>query len=269
MGHTQAKRILARIADLHHHPALDKVQNLLLVGEPSSGKTALLRHYAKAYQPAASGQERCALSWPILSVQLTNGPDEAVLYETILTVLQSAFAPRANVASKRHQATQLLHGSGVKLVFLDELHNLLLGSALQQRKFLAGLKYLTNELGIPLVCAGVESARNALCLDKQLSSRFEVARLPQWSMDVEFRRILASFERLLPLEKPSHLADSALAFKLLELSHGSIGRLVRILRLAAIEAIRSGAECISLELLQAMPLFPLADEGLLDGQVRY
>jgi Cdc6-like AAA superfamily ATPase len=199
IGHTQAQRILARLTELHCHPPSDRMPNLLVVGEPSSGKTVILRHYANQYQPTTDSRRSRPLRWPVLFVQITNGPDERALYETILDVIQAPYAPRARLETVRWHVIQLLRDMEVKLLFLDELHHMLLGGGLQQRKFLAGLKYLANELRIPLICAGIESAHNAICLDEQLASRFEVARLTTWSMNQEFIRLLASFEKVLAL----------------------------------------------------------------------
>lgn len=258
VGHTQAKRILTRLAELHHYPPVDPdANNLLLIGEPGSGKTGLMRYYAKAYQPSIKDYK---LHWPIVAVQLADGPKESSLYEAILKALQSTYRARATVSEKRYQVLHLLRVNQVKLLFIDEVHQMLLGSALQQRSFLAGLKSLCNEASVPLVCAGVESAHNAMCLDEQVGRRFEIARLPQWTMNQEFVNLLLSFERLLALKKPSHLTEPALAFKLLERSRGSIGRLSRILKLAAIHAIQSGEERITLQVLQNMNALPLADE---------
>lgn len=255
IGHTQAQVILQHLARLHHGPPVDPdAMNLLLIGEPGSGKTSVLRHYASAYKPSGTGL-------PILFIKIADGPKESALYETILDVLHSSYPPRASTKDKRHQVLSVLKTSQVEMLFIDEIHHMLLGSALQQRSFLAGLKTLVNELSIPLVCAGVESAHNAICLDEQVGRRFEVARLPVWSMDQEYRRLLASFERILALRKPSNLIDQALAFRLLEMSRGSIGRLGRILKLAAIHAVKTGVECITIKGLKDMNALPLADDA--------
>jgi DNA polymerase III delta prime subunit len=255
VGHTQAQAILTYLAHMHHGPLVDPdAMNLLIIGEPGSGKTSVMRHYASAYKPSGNG-------FPVLSIKLADGPKESALYETILDVLHSSYPPRASAKDKRCQVLRVLKTSNVQMIFIDEIHHMLLGSAMQQRNFLAGLKTLVNELSIPLVCAGVESAHNALCLDEQTGRRFEVARLPVWSMDRDYMRLLASFERILALRKPSNLINQALAFKLLELSRGSIGRLGRILKLAAIHAVKTGVECITLKVLKDMNALPLADDA--------
>ncbi|AMJ65964.1 TniB family NTP-binding protein [Hymenobacter sp. PAMC 26628] len=262
IGHTQAQIILQHLAHLHHGPPVDQdAMNLLIIGEPGSGKTSVLRHYASAHKPSGNG-------FPVLFIKLADGPKESALYETLLDVLHSSYPPRASVKDKRSQLLSVLKTSQVQMIFIDEIHHMLLGSAMQQRNFLAGLKTLVNELSIPLVCAGVESAHNAICLDEQVGRRFEVARLPGWSMDRDYLRLLASFERILALRKPSNLVDQALAFKLLELSRGSIGRLGRILKLAAIHAVKTGVECITIKGLKDMNAFPLADDAQQRSHVR-
>ena len=42
------------------------------------------------------------------------------------------------------------------------------------------LRFLGNELRIPLVCVGTAQARNALRTDDQLVRRFEAFALPPW-----------------------------------------------------------------------------------------
>ena len=68
--------------------------------------------------------------------------------------------------------------------------------------------------------------------------------------------LLASFERVLPLRKPSRLADERIARKLLTLSEGSLGELSALLTLAAICAVQSGSERIDEKVLAALDWAP-------------
>ena len=69
-------------------------------------------------------------------------------------------------------------------------------------------------------------------------------------MDTDFRRLLASFERMLPLANSSNLKSKAIAQKVYFMSEGLLGEVSDILTQAAIFAIRSGLESITLELLE-------------------
>jgi DNA transposition AAA+ family ATPase len=61
--------------------------------------------------------------------------------------------------------------------------------------------------------------------------------------------LLASFERLLPLREPSHLACESLSKQLLAMSEGTIGALSSLLNRAALAAIRNGREQIDRQIL--------------------
>lgn len=127
---------------------------------------------------------------------------------------------------------------------------MLAGNSLRQKWFLNVIKYLGNELKIPIVAVGTQDAFNALSTDPQVANRFEPAVLPRWHYDREFLRLLMSFEQVLPLRKESHLVDSAIANRLFGMSEGTIGELSPLVNRAAVRAIRTGAERITLKLLE-------------------
>ena len=74
---------------------------------------------------------------------------------------------------------------------------------------------------------------------EQLANRFELLTLPRWQFaDVESGRLLATFERHMPLRQRSGLMDPALAREILLAADGLIGGVAGILRQAAVAAIR-------------------------------
>jgi len=87
------------------------------------------------------------------------------------------------------------------MLVIDEVHSLLASSYRQQRILLNTLRFLANELQLVLVCAGTADAKRALLTDEQLADRFEAVELPPWHNDNDFRRLLASFQAILPLRK--------------------------------------------------------------------
>lgn len=72
-------------------------------------------------------------------------------------------------------------------------------------------------------------------------------------------QLLASFECMLPLKRPSSLTRPALALKILSLSEGLIGEVSAILTKAAVKAIASGKERIDLRLLEEIQFTPPSD----------
>ncbi|WP_267313092.1 hypothetical protein ACCQ13_16450 [Xanthomonas sp. NCPPB 1638] len=76
--------------------------------------------------------------------------------------------------------------------------------------------------------------------------------MPRWTFDADFLRLLASFERMLPLAEPSRLHDTALATRLFSLSEGYLGELATLLNQAATTAVEIGRERIDLKLLDGL-----------------
>jgi hypothetical protein len=106
------------------------------------------------------------------------------------------------------------------------------------------LRFLGNELKIPLIGVGTRDAYLAIRSDDQLENRFEPFVLPRWKPDDEACSLLASFAAALPLRRPSHIATIEMAEYLLTRSEGTIGELTALLTEAAVAAIESGREAI-------------------------
>ena len=149
----------------------------------------------------------------------------------------------------QNQAIKLLKYIGLRVLIIDEIHHILAGNLNRQRAFLNVLKYLGNELQVSIVAVGTRDAFRALQTDPQLANRFEPALLPRWEFDTDFLRLLASFERMLPLHEPSELHDTSVATKLFSMSEVYIGELSRLLASAAECAIQTGRERIDVLVL--------------------
>ena len=138
----------------------------------------------------------------------------------------------------------------IKMLIIDELHNLLAGNNNIQREFLNVLRFIGNEMQIPIIGVGIKDAYLAIRSDDQLENRFEPFILPIWQNNNEFTKLLKSIIMILPLKKPSQLLDAEVRSMLLSKSEGSIGEIMTILTRAASEAIVSGKEFIDLEILE-------------------
>ena len=130
------------------------------------------------------------------------------------------------------------------MLMLDDLHNLLAAPLQRQRELLNLLRYLGNELRIPLACLGTREAYLAIRTDDQLENRFEPFLLPLWEDSLEFGRLLASFEAVLPLREPSGLGLPAMCAMILRRSEGTIGEVAALLAAAAEAALLGGQERI-------------------------
>ena len=246
IGYARAEAALAAIEDLLTFPKRTRMPNLLLVGPTNNGKTMIVEKFRRAHprvEAIHAGDGMAAV--PVVKVQMPAGPDESRLFGAILDALGMPFSPRDRVAAKQDSAVRLMRATGARLLVIDELHNLLSGTGAQQRRLLNVLRWLGNELLIPLIGIGTAEALRAIRSDDQLVNRFEPFALPLWTDDDAFHRLLSTLEAVLPLRRPSGLAEPVLARKILSAAEGVLGEVIALVSRAAVLAITSGTEAIS------------------------
>lgn len=258
IGYPRAEEILKQLEDLLTYPKSHRMPNLLIVGDTNNGKTMLVERFCRAHKPDDNKEGDAAIV-PVLFMQAPPIPDESRFYNAILELLFAPYKPIDRVDRKQIQAIKLMRTVGVKMLIIDEIHHILAGSMARQKAFLNVIKYLGNELEIPIVGVGTRDAFRAIQTDPQLSNRFDHAVLPRWTNDESFLRLLATIERFLPLRNPSNLIDGSLADKIYAMSEGYIGEISRLLMIAAIAAIESGQEHIDKKLLEKLQWTPPSD----------
>ncbi|XZG70527.1 TniB family NTP-binding protein [Chitinibacteraceae bacterium HSL-7] len=258
IGYPRAQSVLEELEALLRYPRQARMPNMLLVGETNNGKTVLIERFL-ATHPADPNLEGEAARIPVLYVQAPPGPDERGLYNAILGRLFQRLKPTESTDQKRERVLGVLRQVELGVIVIDEIQHLLAGPTQKQRNFLNVLKYIGNELRVPLVGVGTGDAVRALQIDPQLQNRFTPAVLPRWELNADFARLLSSFERVIPLTQPSNLPERAMASRLLHMTGGTIGELSRLLNLAAICAIKSKSERIDMAMLDACGYVPPAE----------
>jgi type II secretory pathway predicted ATPase ExeA len=243
IGYPRAQETLDRLENLLAHPRSHRMPNLLIVGDTNNGKTMLVQRFCNRHKPEDNPDGEAAVV-PVLYVQAPPIPDESRFYNAILELLFAPYKPGDRADRKQFQAIKLLRTVGLKMLVIDEIHHILAGTMSKQKAFLNVIKYLGNELEVPIVGVGTRDAFRAIQTDLQLSNRFDHALLPRWDNDDEYLRLLATFERAIPLRQPSNLIDGALADKIYSMSEGYIGEISRLLEVAAVDAVETGAERI-------------------------
>jgi hypothetical protein len=250
IGYGRAIAIRNALEQLLIHPKTHRMPNLAIIGETNNGKTMLLENFLRRHAPNPDPTiDRVTL--PVLMVQTPPDPDEVRLYSALLERLQASGAAREPADAKLRRLQLILRELQTKMIMLDEFQHALAGGPVRQRKFLNALKYVGNELQIPIVVSGIPDGLNALQSDPQIANRFEPMFLPKWKKGDEFLRLLASIEKVIALKHPSGLANESMAVRILEESEGTIGEVMRLIRLLAEQAIRKGTETITLDALKA------------------
>jgi hypothetical protein len=255
IGYTSATTILKNMEDCLSYPKSSRMPNLLIVGDSNNGKTAILTKFDQSHL-AYMNEETGKLVNPVLMIQAPPEPDEKRFYNAILEKLFAPTRTSEKIDSRYSRVKYLLKELEVRALIIDEIHHVLAGSPAKQRLFLNVIKHLSNELQIPLICAGTRLAFNAIQSDSQLANRFEPRVLPRWNGDKEYKRLLLSFSRVLPLKKESFLIEESIANKILAISDGLIGEIAKILELSAILAIESGTECITNTIIDNIDFIP-------------
>jgi hypothetical protein len=139
---------------------------------------------------------------------------------------------------------------GVRMVIFDETHNMLSGTCSDQRRILTQLRYLSNELRVSLICLGIDTARDAISGDPQLARRFGQVELPAWQVDADFRALIATVLRNLPLRDPSVLDITSL-HTVIRATRGNTARIFELFGDLAVAAIRNGDERITADAIGA------------------
>lgn len=255
IGYTHATKVLNSMEELLSYPKSHRMPNILLVGDSNNGKTAILSKFDQAH-PAYLDKDSNNIINPVLMIQAPPEPDERRFYNAILEKLFAPYKTSEKIDSRYLRVKKLMTSLQIRILVIDEIHHVLAGSPSKQRTFLNVLKHLSNDLQIPLICAGTKLAFNAIQSDHQLANRFEPKVLPRWSNDLELKRLLLSFERILPLRKESHLIESSITSKILAMSDGLIGEIAKVLELSSILAIESGIEKITFNILEEIDYTP-------------
>jgi type II secretory pathway predicted ATPase ExeA len=251
--YSRAESTLSMLEDLLSFPQRTRMPNLLLVGPTNNGKTMIVEKFRRSHPPiAARSTATGAANIPVLKVQMPAGPDELRFFGAILDQIGLPYSLSERLFKRQDTAMHLLRQTQVRLLVIDEVHNLLSGSRLQQRRLLNLLRWLGNELQISLVAVGTVEAFHAIQSDDQLANRFEPIRLPPWHDGQEYRQLLSTLEAVLPLRRPSQLAKAALAEKILAAAEGVLGEIVSIVSRAAVRAVTCGSECITTQLIEEL-----------------
>lgn len=243
--HPAAAHVLRVLQDIFDQPQRDRMENLLLVGESGMGKTKVLRKFerinAVVFDPSAGLKRR-----PVVMVTMPPEPTEDQLYGSLLGTLGAPVGSpsRLRTDRKREIAIAMLREIGTRVLVIDEINSILAGTARQQRLFLQLLRFLSNDLRMALVCAGIPEARHALMSDPQLRSRFTEGELPTWQPDDTLQAFVNRVVAGMPLRLPSPVDSPKIRRLLAERSGGVTHFICKALEHAAMAAIQTGRELI-------------------------
>ena len=244
IGYPIAKKILSRLEDHINWPAKQRMPNLLMIGPTNNGKSTIIEKFRRKFPSIDTKKTVEGLSMPVVAFQMPPDPAGTRFYSMLIKTTGSDVRG-CRTAELEQLALHRLRSVKARILVIDELHNVLSGQSDVRREFLNTLRFLGNELRIPIVGVGTRDAYLAIRTDDQLENRFEPITIPRWKAGDDLLSLLASFEAVLPLRERSDLATPEMARFIVARTEGTIGEISTLLSMAAIEAIRGGEERMS------------------------
>lgn len=251
IGYTAANAVLANMEDLLNHPKTHRMPNLLIKAETNNGKSFILNRFIKLHQPYED-QESEEFHIPVVSIEVPSEPTPDSLYSLILQAMKIPYRDSYKKEVKASKVFKAMTRFNVKILLIDELHVLMNTTRLRKAQLLDTLKYIGNKGKVVIVGAGTMEAHTAIVSDGQLANRFKPVVLPQWQLNSEYRKLLATFERILPLREASNLQSQQISTEIYSMSAGWIGEVHEVLGLAAVQAIKTGEERITSDILRSL-----------------
>lgn len=252
IGYSTAVEVRAKIEEVMNQPYTDRINSFAVISKSFNGKTTLFRNIQRRHNILPVGYSDAGtarnpkIKIPVFFMQVPPEPNEDRLLEALLRRLNMLGSPREPVEHKLSRVMAAFQALEVKLLELDEFGFFQAGSGTRQRKALNGLKYLGNELRIPIVLSSVEEGLNIISSHSEIANRYKDLQLPKWKPeDEETQKLLASFEKKLALREPSGLDQESLARLITVNADSTLGYIHDLLRLLASNAIKTGKEKIT------------------------
>jgi len=234
--HPSATAIMEEMRFIYETGALKRrPYNLMVVGDSGAGKTALLEEFVRRYAKVDLAEGIVSQVRTIAITEMPVNPSEGTLLSAISEAGGLGPMDKPNLGRFVTGADR----SGLRLIIIDEFHNLDAATRNHKLACLNLLKWLGNQTGLSLIIAGTQNISRIMSYDEQFEKRFRALKLPNWRSNRHLERFVYSYLASLPIETPKSLPRRLFV----ALLKGPSPRTVDIaftLSQAAYEAQRSG-----------------------------
>lgn len=237
-------------------------RGLIVSGLQTTGKSTALKELGRTHELATRRQHPGHDRIPVVYVTTPpKGSPRKLAAEFARFLGLPAIKRSYNTTDISDAVCQILLEARVELVLVDEIHNLNLGTSAGE-DMSDHLKYFTEHLPATFVYAGIDVERSGLFTGvrgKQLAGRCSLINTGAFTPTTEWQSLIATMENALRLHHHQPGTLLALHTYLHRRTGGMIGSLSHLIRGAAIMAILEGAEAITRELLDDVPLDHVAE----------
>ncbi|MCO6004924.1 ATP-binding protein [Actinoallomurus purpureus] len=234
----------------------------IISGASGTGKTTALTQLGRAHELAIRKRhpdDKTRL--PVIYVTVPPAATSRMLAVEFARFLGLEFTSRYNLTDITNAVCSVAAHTHVDLVLVDEIHNISLATR-TGAEVSDQLKYFAERLPATFIYAGVEVEAQGLfagARGRQIAGRFTVVPTTAFAYGTSEQRdawhsLIATLETTLRLQHHAPGTLAGLAEYLYRRSGGMIGSLSQLIRGAAILAIEDGAEKITREHLDLVPV---------------
>lgn len=237
---------LARIHSFHEVSKHAKKSRLMLFyGATRVGKTTIIDQFCKQIDEAQTSQEQTS---NVVSVQVPASCTPKALATELLVAFGDPLADKGTMPNMTRRVAHYLAELNVSMVILDEFQHLIESkSETVLYNTAEWLKSIVNQASCPFLFCGMPTIENVIASNKQLSGRVkERVSLPSLKFDtpedqVRVQTLLGLFSKELMFENATVIASESFAKAILIASEGALGRIVNILELTCLNALREAS----------------------------
>lgn len=234
---------LARVQEFHALSKVTPAANfMLLYGATGVGKTTIIQQLCKRIEQDEEAEDARS---SVIYLQVPASCTPKALATELLVALGDPAADRGTMSNMTRRVIKYLNKLQISLVILDEFQHLI---ETKSEKVLYAtadwLKSVTNEVQSSFLLSGLPTVEDVIAANPQLKrrvmSRFVLRPLPL-DNDQDLKRVqtlLGLFSRELSFENASVIASESFAKSIYVASDGAIGRIVNILKLTCLNALR-------------------------------
>jgi Bacterial TniB protein len=255
--HPQMQAILDKMDYCREHAktALESI-GMLVTGEKGTGKTTIMDIYLEKNQVRKT---RRATYIPVLPIRIPVPASERGLTVTLLTALNDPYPSKGSIVIQTLRVYGLVEKCLVELVMFDEFQHFAERESFKLNRTVSDwTKNFMGETRKPLILFG--TPKSAEILDgeenEQLRRRFPYRmKLKKfgWKSKEDqmiFRKFLEIVDRKLPLAESSQLSEPKMSGRIYKATGGLMFEIMRLIRWAAVAALKRDEHKISLDLLK-------------------